>query len=72
MIELLNQLNDSGELRELFKGGYISAKVFHHMEIMNKFNALGNLRTSDKVAKISCMMRISERQVYRVIENLED
>ncbi len=72
VIKLLNKLDVNGSLRKLYKGGYVSPKVFTDMDVMNKYNALDSkLKKVEKVQKISSQTGISERQVYRILKKLD-
>lgn len=73
-IDTLERLHDSGELRELIKGGLVSINVLMWYKIYKAYTfQMGNgVKKTQAITDISDVFGVSERIVYRVIAKFEN
>ena len=72
-IEILDKLNDSGELSSLIRGGLVSVNVLLWYKIYKAyvFQIEKGVKKTQAITDISDVFGVSERIVYRVIAKFE-
>jgi hypothetical protein len=73
MIDMLNRLEKTGELKQLVRAGFVSTKVYSYREIYHDYNRNRKLgmRTYDAMHETSMNMRASISKVQRVRRIME-
>lgn len=72
-IEILDKLNDSGELSSLIQGGLVSINVLMWYKIYKSytFQMENGVKKTQAITDIADVFNVSERIVYRVIAKFE-
>ena len=73
MIEILIQLERSGDLRRLIKSGLMSPAVLKYYNIyleVDKYKQTTSMKMTDIISKVSEDFAISERTVYLSYEKI--
>ena len=72
VIDLLDKLNESGDLKSLFNAGMISGKVINQRKIYHTYkNRLLSVSKSQSIIDASKVHRVTTRTTYNVIKSME-
>lgn len=73
-IEILNELQNNGVLKRLFRAGFVSSKVMMYREAYLEYDKqvrTTKRKNADIITEVADMFHISENKMYRIVQKLK-